>query len=179
MTKRFRLFLAAAAVVALPNMASAQDQILKVGYTDIGAVIGLGNIGDAGMAIGGRFERVFKDMPDMGGGTLGFGVSADVYSYSTFGASWRYLPIGATVNYHFNLENKKIVPFVGAGLGYQVVSCNVETVIGNFGCGNVGSSLYFYGRAGGRYFLSDKMSAYADLGNGAAAISLGLTFRLR
>lgn len=183
MTKHFRLFLAAAAVVALPNMASAQDQILKVGYTDIGAVIGLGNIGDAGMAIGGRFERVFKDMPDMGGGTLGFGVSADVYSWSSgfsgYNYTYRYIPIGATVNYHFNLENKKFVPFVGAGLGYQIVSCDFDSAFGNLGCGGYNSTLYFIGRAGARYFLSDKMSGYADLGAGAATINIGVTFRLR
>ncbi len=184
MTHRIRLFLAAAAVVALPSMASAQDQIFKVGYTDVGAVVGLGNIGDAGLSIGGRFERAFKAMPDHGNGTLGFGVSADMYSWSWKGFnsdySVRYIPIGATVNYHFNLENKKLVPFLGAGLGYQIVSCSFDSgVLGNIGCGGYSSAIYFIGRAGARYYMSDKMAAYADLGAGAATINLGLTFKLR
>jgi amidase len=39
---------------------------IGVGYTDIGAVLGLGGIGGAGFALGGRFERVFKSLPDLG-----------------------------------------------------------------------------------------------------------------
>ncbi len=175
----FRSFAVAAFVAALPSAsASAQStQIFKKGYSDIGAVIGLGNLGGANISVGGRFEKAVKDLPDLGNGTLGIGVSADIYSYSNQSFSVRYIPIGATANYHFNLENKKIVPFVGLGLGLEILSCDSKVSSGVDLCDD--GSLYFIGRAGVRYFLSDKASFYADVGAGAAAFNVGLTYRLR
>jgi len=179
MTNRIRSFLVAAAVVALPSLASAQDRTLNVGYTDIGAVIGLGNIGDAGISIGGRFERVIKELPDLGSGTIGIGVAADMYSYD-FGSfyTYRYIPIGVTANYHFNLENKKLVPFLGLGLGYSILSCSYDgPTFGIDLCPN--SGIYFIGHAGARYFFSDNMALYGDVGAGAATLNVGLVFKLR
>lgn len=178
MTNRIRSFLVAAAVVAMPNMASAQDRTLDVGYTDIGAVVGLGGIGSASLSIGGRFERVIREMPDLGNGTIGIGVSADMYSYDAFWFKYRYIPIGVTANYHFNLENKKIVPFVGLGLGYSILSCSYDGPTGGIDiCPN--SAIYFIGRAGARYFFRDNMALYGDVGAGAATLNVGLTFKLR
>jgi hypothetical protein len=181
MTNRIRSFLVAAAVVALPSMASAQDRTLSVGYTDIGAVIGLGNIGDAGIAIGGRFERVIREVPSLGTGTIGIQIAADVYSYDygfNTDYSFRYIPIGATANYHFNLENKKLVPFVGVGLGYTVISCSYDDAVPGFDiCPN--SGLYFIGKAGARYFFQDNLALYGDVGAGAATLNVGLTFKIR
>jgi hypothetical protein len=184
MTNRIRSFLVAAAVVALPSMASAQDQIFKVGYTDIGVIIGLGGLGETGVSFGGRFERAFKDMPDYGNGTLAFALSADVHSwdYDSFGYSYSYriIPIGATVNYHFNLENKKIVPFLGAGLGYQMATCDFDGPNVNIDCDAAyDSGIYFIGRAGARYFLSERLAAYADVGTGGASLNLGVMFKIR
>jgi hypothetical protein len=145
---------------------------------DVGAVIGIGGIGSASASFGGRFEKIFKELPDLGGGLLGIGVSADYYSYSYFGYSVSWIPIGATANYHFKLDNKKFDPFLGAGLGFQLVSCSGSGTLGNLGCG-YSSGVYFIGRAGARYFLTDKLAAYADVGAGAATVNLGITFKLK
>ena len=182
MTNRIRSFLVAAAVVALPSVASAQDRTLSVGYTDIGAVIGLGGIGDAGLAIGGRFERVIREVPSLGTGTVGIQAAIDVWSYDygfSDNYSFRYMPIGVTANYHFNLENKKLVPFVGVGLGYTIISCSYDddNIFGVDVCPN--SGLYFIGKAGARYFFSEKMALYGDVGAGAANLNVGLMFKLR
>jgi hypothetical protein len=150
---------------------------VTLGYTDIGGVIGLGNIGDASIAFGGRFEKVFKKLPDLGDGLLGIGVSADVYSYN-FGSagSVRYIPFGATANYHFKLDPKnKFDAFLGAGLGFQTVSCSG---FGSIGCG-FSSGLYFIGRAGGRYFMKPNLALYADAGAGAASVNIGVTVKLK
>jgi hypothetical protein len=168
----------AAVVSILPSKAQAQ---LPKGYTDIGVVAGLGNIGDAGIAPGLRFERIIKDLPEFGGGTLGIGVGVGYYSWSDrFGGSeWNvsYLPISATGNYHFKLTNKKLDAFVGLGLGYQVVNCDFDGFGGVDLCDN--SAVYFVGRAGGRYFLKENLAAYADVGAGDATINVGVTFKLR
>jgi hypothetical protein len=149
------------------------------GYTDVGPTLGLGGIGGASASFGGRFEHAIKPLPDMGNGFLGIEASFDYYSYSNdfvnFHYSYKYIPIGVTANYHFKLDEPKIDPFVGLGLGYQIITCDF-TGIGNNACSN--SAIYFIGRAGARYFFSPKMAAYADVGAGAATFNVGLMFKL-
>lgn len=178
---RFRFILSAAAVLLSPLASSAHAQLPK-GYTDVGVVAGLGNIGNAGLAPGARFERIIRDLPEMGGGTLGIGVGVNYYSFSDrFGTTrWNtsYLPIGATGNYHFKLANKKWDAFVGAGLGFQIINCSYSGPDGSGDlCGN--SALYFIGRAGGRYFYKPKIALYADAGAGDAVLNVGATLKLR
>jgi hypothetical protein len=164
------------------TVGSAQGRV-GVGYTDVGGVIGLGGIGDAGIALGGRFEKVIRPLPDMGDGLLGIQVSADWWSwdYNYLGpnsASVSYIPIGVTANYHFKVENQKIDPFVGAGLGYQIV--NASCVINGVDyCGSYSSEIYFIAKAGIRYFTSESLAFYADVGAGAATLNLGLMFRMK
>lgn len=162
-----------AVLVAAASPAAAQ---VRKGYSDVGFVVGLGNIGDANLAFGGRYENIFKKLPDLGNGLLGFEVSADVYTFGRNNGNVRYIPIGATFNYHFPIDPaNKVDLFLGAGLGFQSVSCT------NFGTNDCGynSGLYVIGRAGGRYFLTPKVALYGDLGAGAATLNLGLTFKLK
>jgi hypothetical protein len=173
-----KLLALAASAVLLAGASTAQAQLAK-GYTDISAVLGLGNIGDAGLAPGARYEKVIKDLPDLGNGTLGIMVGANYYSWSakyiSTSFSYKYIPIGATANYHFKLTNKKLDAFIGAGLGYQIISCDYSGV-GDI-CSN--SALYFIGRVGGRYFFTPKTALYADAGAGDAALNVGVSFKLK
>jgi hypothetical protein len=178
MTRKFvaALALVAASVLA-PSATSAQDEAgFTASYTDIGATVGLGGLGDASLAFGGRFEKAIKALPDLNDGILGIQAAVDYYSWSGFGYSWSYIPIGVTANYHFNLENARIDPFLGAGLGYSMVSCDY-TGVGAFDCGTYSSAIYFIGRAGIRYFLS-RLALYADLGAGAATLNVGAMFKI-
>ncbi len=167
-----------AAAIATASATELHAQVSK-SYTDVGAVIGIGGIGSASASFGGRFEKIFKELPDLGGGLLGIGISADYYSYN-FGSGYSlsYIPIGATANYHFKLDYKKLDPFIGAGLGFQIVNCS-GSGFGGLGCGGYNSAVYFIGRAGARYFLTDKVAVYGDVGAGAATLNLGLTFKLK
>jgi hypothetical protein len=177
MTRKSLVVLAAGSLLLALHAKRAEAQV-ALGYTDVGGVVGLGNLGGANLSVGGRFEKVFKKLPDLGDGLLGIGVSADIYSFSSGSASVRYVPIGATANYHFKLDPKsKLDVFLGAGLGFQVVSCSFPGT--GIGCGGFSSGLYVIGRAGGRYFLTPKTAVYADLGAGAATLNVGLTFKLK
>jgi hypothetical protein len=168
---------AVAGVVLMAAQSQQAGAQVSLGYTDVGAVVGLGGINGASAAFGGRFEKVFKKLPDLGDGLLGIGVSADVYSYDVGVGSVRYIPFGATANYHFKLDPKnKLDAFLGAGLGFQTVSCS--GFAGSIGCG-FSSGVYFIGRAGGRYFLKPNLALYADAGAGSAAVSIGVTFKLK
>jgi hypothetical protein len=179
--------LACVALVARPAAAQAREAPnFHVGYTDIGPVLGLGGIGGANLAIGGRFEHALQALPNMGNGTLGIEVGADYYSWSAaaggpgFAYSWsiKYLPIGVTANYHFRTTEPKLDPFVGLGLGYDIVSCSFSGSNSvNGGCG-YDSGIYLIARGGVRYFLSPAMALYGDVGAGAATLNVGLTFKL-
>jgi hypothetical protein len=178
------LALAAAclAMAAIPVAAQTKTgAIFTTGYSDIGPVIGVGGINGASASFGGRFEHAVKSLPDMGGGTLGIEAGFDYYSWSAgfTGYSWdyKYIPIGVTANYHFKLDEPKIDPFLGLGLGYNIVSCNLTGTI-NGSCG-YNSGLYFIGRVGARYFFAPKMALYADAGAGGAALNVGITFKVQ
>jgi hypothetical protein len=165
--------------VALAMPATAQDGF-KTGYMDIGPTLGLGNVGSASAAFGGRWEKAIKPLPDFGGGMLGIQVGATYYSWSSpgFGGNYgyTYIPIGVTGNYHFKMENPKLDPFVGLGLGYRIITCDFPSAVPG-ACSS--SAIYFIGRAGGRYFFSPKMAAYADVGAGGASLNLGVMFKLK
>jgi opacity protein-like surface antigen len=164
------------------SVASAQsDEGFVVGYADVGPTIGLGGIGDAGVAIGGRFEQGVKAIPSWRDGVLGIGVSIDWYHYDAnfgFGTDYdfTYIPIAVTANYHVRLENRKIDPFVGAGLGYQRVSFDCDF---SFCDDAADSGVYFVGHGGIRYFWRPNMALYADVGAGAATLNVGLMFKIK
>lgn len=172
--------------IAGASVASAQDEGFKVTTTDIGAVIGVGGVSGAGVGFGGRFEKGFKELPDLRNGVLGIGVGVDYYSFSTSflnfsGYDYKLIPISVTVNYHFQLDNKKIDPFVGLGLGYEYYSVSGPacTIGGIDYCKNAYSSgVYFAGRAGLRYYWQPKLALYADVGSGAGSLHLGITYKL-
>ncbi len=174
---RRTLLVAAGMLIVAAAARPAMGQDFKPGFSDIGPTIGLGGIGSATLAIGGRFEHAIKALPDLGGGTLGIEVSADYYHWSNADVSWSYIPIGATANYHFKLADEKLDPFLGLGLGFQVISCSFPGG-GSNGC-NVSSGIYAIGRAGARYFWKPDMAFYGDVGAGAAALNLGVMFKLK
>lgn len=167
------------ALAAAPALVQGQDGTttshFKVGYTDIGPTIGLGGIGSAGIAFGGRFERGIKALPDLGNGVLGIEASADIWTYNNryVGRDYdfRYVNIGVTANYHFEVKgNPKIDPFLGLGLGNSSVQTDFA--------GDYSSGIYFIGRAGVRYFYKPRLALYADAGAGASTLNMGVTFGL-
>ena len=171
--------LAAVASVIGASAGQAQGGV-ALGYTDIGAVLGIGGVGSASFALGGRFEKIFKPLPDLGDGLLGLQVGVDWWSWD-FGSGYSvsYIPIGVTANYHFKMENKKIDPFLGAGLGYQLVNASCPGFQGTDPCGSYSSGIYFITKAGIRYFMSESLALYADVGVGAANLNIGAMFKIR
>jgi len=177
--------MALTAIATAAPVAGAQSKggtpIFTTGYTDIGAVVGLGGLNGASASFGGRFEHAIKPLPSLGNGMLGIQAAAEYYSWSSsfVGYSWsyKYIPIGVTANYHFKLDEPKIDPFVGLGLGYNVVSCNFSGSAGINDCG-YSSGIYAIARAGARYFFSPKMAVYGDVGAGGATLNLGVMFKL-
>ena len=184
-SRKAAAFVSAIACVAVTvSTAAAQAKSggsFTTGYTDIGPTVGLGGLNGASASFGGRFEHAIKPLPDLGNGMLGIQVGAEYYSWSAsyvgYGWSYKYIPIGVTANYHFKLDEPKIDPFVGLGLGYNVVSCSGTGAFGNIDCG-YSSGLYAIARAGARYFFSPSMALYGDVGAGGATLNVGLMFKI-
>ena len=99
------------------GMAHAQG--FGVGTTDIGPVVGLGGLGDAGLAIGGRFEHGIKTLPSLNDGGLALAIGVDHYSFTGFS----FTPISVAADYHFRLMDARWDPFLGLGLSDYVASC--------------------------------------------------------
>jgi hypothetical protein len=177
------MLLRKSAVVALclalgAGSASAQ---FTVGTLDIGPTIGLGGLGSgAGINIGGRIEKGFKELPSLGNGILGIDAFVQRWSFDPCGGSFNdcgasILFFGARVNYHFKLSSMpKLDPFIGLGLGYATWSWDGDT-FDTFD----DSGIDFVGNAGIRYYFSPKMAGYADVGTGAATLNLGIMFKLK
>ena len=177
------LLMAGLASVVGATAGQAQGGI-ALGHTNLGAVIGLGGIGGASVSLGGRWERVFKALPDIGDGLLGIQVGADWWSWNqrwsgTQSSSVSWIPIGVTANYHFKMENKKIDPFLGAGLGYEIVNASCEINGVDYCGGSYSSGIYVITKAGIRYFLNSKTALYADVGVGGATLNVGGMWKMK
>lgn len=182
---RLSFLVGSACVALLASTVSAQTtagtasgtRYFDVGYTGLGPAVALGGIGSANVAFGGRLEHAVKAVPDLGGGILGIGLDVDVYQYtSTYAggsSGLTYVPVGVTANYHFKLDDPKWDLFLGLGLGYSVVSAS-----GGGTTISATSGFYAIGRAGVRYFWNRRAALQLDTGAGAAALSLGVIFRL-
>lgn len=120
------------------------------------------------------FERAFTDELSIGG-TVSYASSK--YDYSSFGSDYsiKYnaLFVGARGAYHFPV-NSKFDPYLGASLGYVVVS-----VSDNQGSTAAAASGIGYGAfAGAKYFFQENIGAYAELGySSLSLLSLGITLK--
>ncbi|MEZ0608768.1 hypothetical protein ACAW74_09640 [Fibrella sp. WM1] len=124
-----------------------------------------------------------------GGGGVGFNASADfgvapnitvggVAGYKSYGSFSGYnygsFDIGARGSYHFNellnLTTDKADLYAGLGLSY--FSFSYGGFSDNYG------AIYVPIHLGGRYFFSDNVGGFAELGSSLATLKLGVTLKL-
>ncbi|ADB41285.1 hypothetical protein [Spirosoma linguale] len=89
--------------------------------------------------------------------------------------------IGARGSYHFNellnLSTDKADLYAGIGISYYRLSYG-DTYIRSIGLSDSYSTVYTPIHIGGRYFFSDKLGGFAELGSSLATLKLGLTLKL-
>jgi hypothetical protein len=134
--------------------------------------LGLGGYGGIGFAGGGvAFTGSFElgIMPNI---TVG-GV-ASFRSYSNFGS---YYSIGPRGSYHFNeilsLSTDKADLYAGIGLIYSGFSYSDSRISSLYSYGGIGFPIHI----GGRYFFSENLGGFAEVGYGLAPLSVGVTFK--
>lgn len=162
---------------------TAQAQSFQKGTTAFNAGIGigtaLGGYGTVRPAISlsadhGIWETGGPGVISLGGyvGNMGY-----KYSGSGYDSKWNYFIIGARGAYHYNgFHTKNFDLYGGAMLGYNIVKYSSNVSEDYFGKA-YGSGLGFSGFVGGRYFFSNSIGAFAELGYGISVLNAGLTFK--
>ena len=103
------------------------------------------------------------------------GATAGYHSYGNAYLTYNYhsFDIGARGSYHFNellsLPNDKIDLYAGLGLSYY--SLSYGGYLDNY------SRIEVPFHLGGRYFFSDNVGAFAELGSSINTLKLGVTFK--
>ena len=135
---------------------------------------------NAGIGVGGTYSWAGLGLPLGGGVEYGvsdlevgsIGVGGDLGFVSGSGLTITY--IGGRASYHFNelfeVENEELDIYGGLGIYYSSFSYSGG---GSFANGMIASF-----HAGTRYYLSDNVGIYGELGNNWGWLNIGAIFKL-
>lgn len=149
------------------------------GFERENKLLGLGvGIGNGNFPFGAHFEMGVADQISLGG-------FAGYSSFSSEFSSIRYILAGARASYHFGNHFDGLEDiwdlYGGLSLYYLNTSSNLVSsnpFLGpesrNSNSGSMGLAVFL----GTRYFLSDQMGVFAELGTGLAWIQVGLAVKL-
>ena len=172
-----KVFLAVLAIVGSISIANAQEVFHK-GTTAINAGVGLGSYysglaipplsvsldyGVTGNMINGNNGSISV------GGFLGY--TATKKFYGDAGASIAVL--GARGAFHYQFA-PKLDTYAGLMLSYDIVSSNYDAFANYIKGSRVDWSIFL----GTRYYFTEKIGAFAELGYGFYNLNLGVTFKL-
>ena len=173
--KTFSKLLLVAAIVFTASFASAQarydkgDMLLNVG-------LGLGYYygGGGGVPLMASLEFGVNDVITVG---PYFGYTSRGYT----GFRYTFLDFGVRGSYHFSelfeIRNEQVDIYGGLNLGYAVTSIHYDNSMYNDN-DLYPSRIQFGLHAGARYFFSEKVAGFGELGFGLAPLALGVTFKL-
>lgn len=173
-----RIILLSVYITASMLVGQARAQF-ETGNNYAGAHLGLSGVGSA-LTLGLDYERGITQPGEVGPGIIGVGGLFDYYSYNeTFYAttgSWTYIDFGVSGMYHFVLENKRLDPFLGLVLGYEIASWKWNNAyVGSYSPSAGGFTLG--GSAGIRYFFNNSWAAQARVGFGFYLLALGVDYK--
>ncbi|MBF9219822.1 hypothetical protein [Hymenobacter ruricola] len=137
---------------------TTQTPALSLSY-----MYGVGNAGPGAISVGGAVG--YKSITWKDGGES---------------ATWRNIYVGARGAFHYGFHNPRLDAYAGLGLGLRVVSYsdNYSAAAGlNTSSTSSGSQAEVSSFIGARYFFSDKIGAFAELGNDTSYLKLGLSGR--
>lgn len=145
------------------------DKLLNVGL-DLGGTYG------GGLGVGASYEVGIHDF-------ISVGAQADFMRWdrSFAGYKWGYnfFTAAARGSYHFGKHFIKVDNldlYAGPALGFRASSYSDNTGYSGYE-NNYGGGLFFGVFAGVRYYFKPNMGAFAEIGDNAAALKLGLAFK--
>lgn len=89
---------------------------------------------------------------------------------------WNYFSLGVRPTIHYTFEGTKFETYAGIPLGYVMVSYSYSDPA-FYANSSYGSYFGFGFLAGGRYYFSDKIAAFAELGWGLSYLNIGASFK--
>lgn len=159
---------------------SFSQKVFKEGISNLNLGIGYGFAGIYGdmtiPPISASFDYGASDNVSVGG-LIGYTSSEQKYTWGTdeYGWKYSYIVIGVRGAYHFDL-GEKFDPYVGGLLGYNVVSVS-DIGTAPYGYSASGSFMAFGFYLGGRYYVSDNLALFGELGYGVGYINAGVSFK--
>jgi hypothetical protein len=170
-------FLCVIVLVFSATCVSAQGRYSK-GDVLLNAGIGLGYYYAGGVPLQVSAEWAVNDLISVG---PYFGYTSYSYNWG-FGARWKYtfIDFGVRGSYHFNeifeITNEQLDVYGGVFLGYTASSYsgNDNFVRNDPYSGRVAGGIHI----GARYYFTEKVAGFAELGYGLAPLAIGATFKL-
>ncbi len=164
------------------------NSVLSVGL-GLGGTFGSYSYSSQTPGISLQFEHGMWDAGGPGVISLGGYVGVKSYTYNgvgynyTWSYKWNYTVIGIRSAYHYNgITNKKTDLYGGVMLSYNILNFKYTTsdpyydyLYSNVSYGStVGFTLYI----GARYFFSERVAGFAELGYGISYLTIGAAFKL-
>ncbi|MDR0422893.1 MAG: hypothetical protein LBH72_07780 [Proteiniphilum sp.] len=165
------------------------QQLFTKGDNVVDVAVGLGSyLGGAGYKqsippISASYEHgivsgLLNDKGSIGvGGYLAYTANewSTKYGDLSYGYKYSYIIFGARGLLHYQLN--KLDTYAGLMLGYNMVNVKaIGEVTG--GALALGSGFTYSTFIGARYYFTDKVAAFAEVGYGIAALELGVAFKL-
>lgn len=160
-------------------------QTFKNGDFDINAGIGLGYTYSLYSGVSSwpalvvSAEKGFKDLSDIGVISIGGSIGFKHISYSAANWSWNDLYVGGRGALHLtNIKVDKLDLYGGASLGLRFYTYP-DVVYPYYTIEKKTHTSVFFGIfGGGKYYLTDKIAVFGELGYDVAWLKLGVTFKL-
>jgi hypothetical protein len=106
------------------------------------------------------------------GGLVGY--KSYTWSYGGDKAVWRHVFVGARGAYHYNFNNPKLDTYAGVGLGVRRTSYSASQSSGSLADG---SQVELNGFVGARYFFTNTLGAFSELGYDMSLLKVGVSAR--
>ena len=175
-----KVFLAALALIGSVSLANAQEVFHK-GTTAINAGVGLGSY-YSGLALPPLSVSldygIVDNLINGNNGSIsigGFaGYTGGSQTYGTYKSSFSYIALGGRGAFHYQFA-PKLDTYAGMMISYDIISTpdSWANYVWSYGS-RVDWSIFL----GARYFFTEKIGAFAELGYGFYNLNLGVTFKL-
>ena len=176
-----KVFLAALALIGSVSLANAQEVFHK-GTTAINAGIGLGSY-YSGITIPPLSVSLDYGIADNlingNNGSIsvgGFaGYTASSHTYGTYKSTFSYIALGGRGAFHYQFA-PKLDTYAGLMVSYDIASASSNSDYAGVSVATSGINWTIF--LGGRYFFTEKIGGFAELGYGFYNLNLGVTFKL-
>jgi hypothetical protein len=171
------------AAVALPGVASAQDNAWHQKDMVLSAGMGFGMYGLYGSSslppIFVSFETGVAEKITVGG-IVAYAGSSEDFTYGSW--KYTYIIISARGAYHFLEHNPRWDVYAGLGPEYVIVSNSVtytNSFYQQYGGYSASGSYFFLDFFGGaRYYVSPKFAVMGEVGYGVGFLRVGVSYKL-